>query len=86
MGGIANLGGSVFVSGGGVRTSRAPSGSGICTDTALPMTAGSVTGNTATVDGGGIHENAGSVTLVATGSAATPPDNCAATPHLPELC
>ncbi|MFH8386777.1 hypothetical protein ACH4E7_38675, partial [Kitasatospora sp. NPDC018058] len=42
-GGIANLGGSVAVAGGGVRNSRASFGGGIYTDTALTMTAGGVT-------------------------------------------
>ncbi|MGW2254989.1 hypothetical protein ACWCXH_33125 [Kitasatospora sp. NPDC001660] len=45
-GGIANLGGSVAVTSGGVRNSRASFGGGIYTDTALTMTATNVPGNT----------------------------------------
>ncbi|MGW3041769.1 hypothetical protein ACWC9T_17440 [Kitasatospora sp. NPDC001159] len=85
-GGIANLGGSVSVTGGGVRNSRASFGGGIYTDTALTMTASSVTGNTATVDGGGIYKNAGSVTLAATNVFGNTPNNCAATPPLTAPC
>jgi hypothetical protein len=85
-GGIANLGGSVAVTGGGVRNSRASFGGGIYTDTALTMVVGSVTGNTATVDGGGIYRNAGSVTLLATNVSANTPDNCAATSPLTAPC
>ncbi|MGA5823672.1 hypothetical protein ACPC54_38130 [Kitasatospora sp. NPDC094028] len=85
-GGIANLGGSVAVTGGGVNDSRASFGGGIYTDTALTMTASSVTGNTATVEGGGIYKNAGSVTLPVTNVAGNTPDNCAATPPLTAPC
>ncbi|KJY43939.1 hypothetical protein VR41_01000 [Streptomyces sp. NRRL B-1568] len=85
-GGIANLGGSVTVTGGGVRGSRASFGGGIYSDTALTMTASSVTGNTATSDGGGIFENAGAVTLLVTNVSGNTPDNCAAKPPLAAPC
>ncbi len=85
-GGIANLGGSVVLIGGGVSNSRASFGGGIYTDTALTMTTSSVTGNTATVDGGGIYQNAGSVALVGTNASGNTPDNCAATPPLTAPC
>ena len=73
-GGIANLGGSLTVTAGGVRGSRAAFGGGIYTDTALTMTASSVTGNTATSAGGGIFRDAGSVTLLATNVVGNTPD------------
>ncbi|MFF2148940.1 hypothetical protein [Kitasatospora sp. NPDC058190] len=85
-GGIANLGGSLAMTAGGVSNSRASFGGGIYTDTALTMIAGSVTGNTATVDGGGIFENAGSVALLSTNVSGNTPNNCAATPPLSAPC
>ncbi|MEU1629361.1 hypothetical protein ABZ746_29410 [Streptomyces sp. NPDC020096] len=85
-GGIANLGGSVTMTAGGVRGSRASFGGGIYTDTALAMTASSVTGNTATVNGGGIYRNAGSVTLLASNVSGNTPNNCAATAPLTAPC
>lgn len=78
-GAIANLGGSVTMTAGGVRGSRASYGGGIYSDTALTMTASSVTGNTATVNGGGIYRNAGSVTLLASNVSGNVPNNCGAT-------
>ncbi|GAA3075035.1 hypothetical protein GCM10020000_70150 [Streptomyces olivoverticillatus] len=50
------------------------------------MTASSVTGNTATSDGGGIFENAGAVTLLVTNVSGNTPDNCAAKPPLAAPC
>lgn len=85
-GGIAALGGSVTFTRGGVQDSRASFGGGIYTDTALSMTASSVTGNTATSDGGGIFRNDGSVTLLATNVSANTPNNCAVKPPLPSPC
>lgn len=85
-GGIANLGGSVTMTAGGVRGSRASFGGGIYTDTALTMIASSVTGNTATSDGGGVFKNAGSVTLLAGSVTGNTPNNCAATPPLATPC
>ncbi|MFF4284185.1 hypothetical protein ACFY0R_02500 [Streptomyces sp. NPDC001633] len=85
-GGIANLGGSVTMTAGGVRGSRASYGGGIYTDTALTMTASSVTGSTATVNGGGIYRNAGSVTLLASNVSGNAPNNCAATAPLTAPC
>lgn len=85
-GGIANLGGSVTVTAGGVRGSHASFGGGIYSDTALTMTGSSVTGNTATSDGGGIFKNAGSVTLLATNVSGNSPNNCAAKPPLTSPC
>ncbi|WP_310715488.1 hypothetical protein [Streptomyces lydicus] len=85
-GGIANLGGSVTMTASTVRGSRASYGGGIYTDTALTMTAGSVIGNTATVNGGGIYRNAGSVTLLASNVSGNTPTNCAATAPLPAPC
>ncbi|MGW2375383.1 MULTISPECIES: hypothetical protein [Kitasatospora] len=79
-GGIANLGGSLTITSSAVRGSHASYGGGIYTDTALTMTAGSVTGNTASVNGGGIYRNAGSVTLLASIVAGNAPNNCATTP------
>ncbi|MFD5393300.1 hypothetical protein ACFWJW_03460 [Streptomyces sp. NPDC127097] len=85
-GGIANLGGSVTMTAGGVRGSHASYGGGIYTDTALTMTASGVTGNGATVNGGGIYRNAGSVTLLASNVSGNAPNNCAATAPLPAPC
>ncbi|MFI9077571.1 hypothetical protein ACIGW8_13955 [Streptomyces sioyaensis] len=85
-GGIANLGGSLTMTAGGVRGSHASYGGGIYTDTALTMTASSVTSNTATVNGGGIYRNAGSVTLLATNVSGNTPNNCAATAPLTTPC
>ena len=85
-GGIANLGGTVITTSGGVRNSHATYGGGIYTDTALTVTTGSVTGNTATVTGGGIYRDAGSVTLIASNVSGNAPNNCAATAPLPANC
>lgn len=85
-GGIANLGGSVTMTAGGVRGSRASFGGGIYTDTALTMIASSITGNTATSDGGGVFKNAGLVTLLAGSVTGNTPNNCAATPPLATPC
>ncbi|MEV6565996.1 hypothetical protein [Streptomyces kronopolitis] len=62
-GGIANLGGSVTITAAGAHASHPSYCGGIYTDTALTMTASSVTGHTAGVNGGGIYQNAGSVAL-----------------------
>jgi hypothetical protein len=48
--------------------------------------AGSITGNTATSDGGGIFENAGSVTLLGSDASGNTPNDCAANPPLTAPC
>ncbi|GAA2638416.1 hypothetical protein [Streptomyces axinellae] len=85
-GGIAALGGSVTLTTGGVHDNRASFGGGIYTDTALTMTASSVTGNTATSNGGGVFKNDGSATLLATNVSGNTPNSCAAKPPLPSPC
>ncbi|MCK7628000.1 hypothetical protein MUU72_33765 [Streptomyces sp. RS10V-4] len=85
-GGIANLGGSVRVVAGGVQGNRASYGGGIYTDAMLSMAASSVTGNTATVNGGGVYRNAGSATLLVTNASGNTPNNCAATAPLTAPC
>ncbi|MFI7246463.1 hypothetical protein [Streptomyces qinglanensis] len=85
-GGIAALGGSVTITGGGVHDSEAALGGGIYTDTSLTTTASSVTDNTAISDGGGIFRGAGSVTLLSTNVSGNAPNNCAAAPPVSSPC
>ncbi|MEU6328757.1 hypothetical protein ABZ851_15980 [Streptomyces sp. NPDC047049] len=85
-GGIANLGGSVALTGSTVRDSKASYGGGIYTDGTLILTGSSVTANTAGVNGGGIFTNAGGVVLIGSGVVGNTPNNCGALPPVAPAC
>ncbi|MGW2918772.1 hypothetical protein ACWDBF_13035 [Streptomyces angustmyceticus] len=85
-GGIANLGGTVALTGTTVRDSKASYGGGIYTDGALTLTGSSVTANTAGVNGGGIFTNAGAVTLIGSVVTGNTPSNCGALPPVAPAC
>lgn len=85
-GGIANLGGMVTITFGGVRNSRASYGGGIYSDTSLTLTASTVNGNTATVNGGGIYKNSGVVALTGSLVYGNTLNNCGATPPATPDC
>ncbi|MGW2417620.1 hypothetical protein ACWCV5_36490 [Streptomyces tubercidicus] len=85
-GGIANLGGTVAVTGSTVRDNKASYGGGIYTDGPLTLTGSSVTANTAGVNGGGIFTNAGGVTLIGSPVVGNTPSNCGALPPVSPAC
>lgn len=85
-GGIANLGGSVALTGSTIRDSKASYGGGIYTDGTLTLTGSTVTANTASVNGGGIFTNAGGVTLIGSGVVGNTPSNCGALPPVSPAC
>lgn len=85
-GGIANLGGSVALTGSTIRDSKASYGGGIYTDGTLTLTGSTVTANTASVNGGGIFTNAGGVTLIGSPVVGNTPGNCGALPPVAPAC
>ncbi|MFF9785191.1 hypothetical protein [Streptomyces nigrescens] len=85
-GGIANLGGTVALTGSTIRDSKASYGGGIYTDGALTLLASNVTANTAGVNGGGIFTNAGGVALIGSLVFGNTPSNCGALPPVSPAC
>ncbi|WP_239472126.1 hypothetical protein [Streptomyces sp. NEAU-S7GS2] len=85
-GGIANLGGTVSLTGSTVRDSKASYGGGIYTDGVLTLVGSSVTANTASVNGGGIFTNAGGVALIGSLVTGNSPSNCGALPPVSPAC
>ncbi|MEU5014661.1 hypothetical protein AB0G35_31190 [Streptomyces sp. NPDC021749] len=85
-GAIANLGGVVNLTASSIRDSAASYGGGIYSDNSLVVSASTVHDNIATVAGGGIYKNAGSVLLLVSPVTNNSPANCAATPPLLPDC